>query len=107
MPTAKFAVSAFAPNHRPKRSRGLPCRSLASITSSPCGSTTATLAPYTRVAGNILALYDVDARRAQVLERPRFVVRLHVDGGRRILDYDRGKAGGMRVERSRFDAIVG
>ena len=42
MPTAKVAVSAFAANHSRNRSRGEPCRSRASIASSPCGSTAAT-----------------------------------------------------------------
>ena len=45
MPTANVAVSAFAANHSRNRSLGLPCRSRASIASSPCGSTAATLAP--------------------------------------------------------------
>ena len=79
MPTAKFAVSAFAPNHKPKRSRGEPWRSLTSIASSPCGSTTATLAPYTRVSGDVLALHDVDARRAKFFQGAVFIAGLHVD----------------------------
>jgi hypothetical protein len=45
MPTANVAVSAFAANHSRNRSLGFPCRSRASIASSPCGSTAATFAP--------------------------------------------------------------
>src|SRR6185312_4927497 len=46
MPTAHVAASAFAPNHKPKRSRGLPCRSAASMYPVPYGSIANTLSWY-------------------------------------------------------------
>src|SRR5579885_2933294 len=108
MPIANVAVSALAPNHRKKRSRGVPCRSRASIASSPCGSTATTLAPYgAGGAGDVTAARDRDAGVANLLQRALLVAGLHVHRRGGVLDHDDVEPSRFRVERGRLHAVVG